>query len=212
MMLKFASIAMLTCAVAVLGAQQPVAHRPPAVPLAANDPYFSLWSMADKLTDVPVKHWSEAAQPMTGLARIDGRNYRWMGAEQRQPQALSSIPAMQQISLELTPLHTRYRFDAAGVELKVTFFTPSLPADLDVMSRPTTYLMWEAVSMDGAAHDVSLLLDVDPLIAVNENGEQVTWGRLRAGRSTVLRVGSRDQAYVHQSGDRIRIDWGHFNL
>jgi hypothetical protein len=42
---------------------QPVARRPPAIPLVANDPYFSLWSMADKLTDVPVKHWSEAAQP-----------------------------------------------------------------------------------------------------------------------------------------------------
>lgn len=212
MKLKFASIAMLMCVAAGLSAQQSPAHRPPAVPLVANDPYFSLWSMGDKLTDVPVKHWSEAAQPMTGLARIDRHNYRWMGVEQRQPQALSSVPAMQQISVELTALHTRYRFAAAGVELKVTFFTPSFPDDLDVMSRPATYLTWEAVSTDGAAHDVSLLLDVDPLIAVNQDGEQVTWGRLRAGDSTVLRLGSREQAYVHQSGDRIRIDWGYFNL
>jgi hypothetical protein len=203
---------MWICGAVVVQAQQPVVHRPPAVPLVANDPYFSLWSMADKLTDVPVKHWSEAVQPMTGLARIDGHNYRWMGVAQRQPQALSSIPAMQQTSVELTALHTRYRFAAGGIELKVTFFTPSFPDDLDVLSRPVTYLTWEAVSTDGAAHDVSLLLDVDPLIAVNDPGEQVTWGRLRTGDSTVLRVGSRDQAYVHQSGDRIRIDWGYFNL
>src|ERR1700744_3569855 len=90
MRLKFAGISILMCTVTGIQSQQTVAHRPPAVPLVANDPYFSLWSMADKLTDVPVKHWSEAVQPMTGLARIDGHNYRWMGVEQRQPQALSS--------------------------------------------------------------------------------------------------------------------------
>jgi hypothetical protein len=114
----FAAVSLAPC---FAPAQQAAAHRPPAAPLIANDPYFSVWSMADKLTDVPTKHWSEAAQPLTGLIRIDGRIFRWMGTQPRQRPNLPRIEAMQQDALEVTPLHTRYRLSAAGVELQVSF-------------------------------------------------------------------------------------------
>src|SRR5436305_13753877 len=117
MPLNLACVAVSVCLAARLVAQLPE-HRPPAVPLAANDPYFSLWSMGDKLNGVAVKHWSEAVQPMTGLARIDGRSYRWMGVDPRR----GENAAMEQTSVEVTPLHSRYRFVAGGVEIKVTFF------------------------------------------------------------------------------------------
>jgi hypothetical protein len=193
-------------------AQQIGAHRPPAAPLIANDPYFSVWSMSDKLTDTPTKHWSEAAQPLTGLIRIDGHPFRWMGTQPRQHPALPHLDAMQQDALEITPLHTRYHLSAMGVELQVSFFTPSFPLQLDVLSRPVTYLTWSARSTDNSAHQVELLLDVSPQIAVNGNAQQVTWGRSHAGALTVLNVGTQEQASLNQSGDRIRIDWGYFHL
>jgi hypothetical protein len=204
-------LALMGISVAMAGQQSP-AHRPPAVPLMVNDPYFSVWSMADKLTDAPVKHWTEVAQPTTGLIRIDGQTFRWMGAQPLQQPRLAPIPAMQQVSLDVTPLHTRYHFAAGGIDLKVTFFTASFPTDLDVLSRPVTYLSWSAVSTDGAPHQVQILLDVSAAIAVNELAQPVTWGSLHTDGLTVLRVGTKDQDALHQSGDRIRIDWGYFNL
>jgi hypothetical protein len=201
-----ARTAILACACIPAAAQQ-TPHRPPAVPLVTNDPFFSVWSMADHLTDAPTKHWSEAAQPMLGLARIDGQTYRWMGSIRR-----ATIPAMEQTALEVTPLHSIYTFRAAGVELHATFFTPLFPGDLDVLSRPVTYLAWSATATDGKPHHVDLLLDIDPQIAVNDGSQPVTWGRTRATNLTLLNLGSRDQALLHRSGDRVRIDWGYFHL
>lgn len=211
-MFRSLSTVLLVSSLASLALAQAPAHRPPAVPLAVNDPYFSIWSMSDKLTGSATKHWSEAPQPLTGLARIDGHAYRWMGEQPGRGLASGPVPEMQQTSLEVTPLHSRYRFTAGGIQLNVTFFTPLFPEDMDVMSRPVSYLTWSAVSTDGAPHKVDLLLDASPMVAVNDRAQQVTWGRARVGKMTLLRIGTRDQDYLHQSGDRIRIDWGYFNL
>jgi len=187
-------------AATLVSAQQ----RPPAVPLIAHNPYFSVWSMADKLTDQNTRHWTGHEQPIYGLARIDGKPWRFMGADPRE------IPAMEQTSLQVTPTHTIYQFQAAGVALTVTFFTPSLPKDLDVLSRPVTYLTVSATGQGN--HDLSVLIDVDPVIAVNTADQPVTWSRTRAQGLTVLNVGSRDQAILNRPGDDLRIDWGYFHL
>ncbi len=179
-------------------------QRPPAVPLIAHDPYFSVWSAADKLTDRDTSHWTGARQPIHGVARIDGKPYRFMGGNPRE------IPAMEQVSLSVTPTHTVYVFRAEGVDLTLTFFTPALPKDLDILSRPVTYLTLTASGQGD--HDVSAALDVDPVIAVNTPDQAVTWGRSRAGNLTVLSVGSRDQRVLNRPGDDLRIDWGYFRL
>jgi len=202
--LRFTSLLIL-CAPAISSSNaQTQPQRPPAIPLIAYDPYFSIWSAADHLTDRNTTHWTGRQQPIFGLLRIDGKPYRFMGADPRE------IPAMQQTSLRVTPLHTIYEFEAAGVKLTAEFFTPSLPKDLDILSRPVTYLTLTA-SAD-SPHDVSALLDVDPVIAVNTADQPVTWGRSRAAGLTVLNTGSQDQRVLNRSGDDLRIDWGYFHL
>jgi hypothetical protein len=80
------------------------------------------------------------------------------------------------------------------------------------MSRPVTYLSWSAHSTDGQQHQTDIMIDVDPLISVDQPGQQVIWSRTQASGLTVLSVGNRDQPTLHQSGDRVRIDWGYFHL
>ena len=181
-------------------------ERPPATPLITHDPYFSIWSNTDKLTDSPTRHWTGHPQPLAGLVRVDGKPFRIMGGEPR------DVPAMEQTSLKLTPLHTRYSFAGAGVEIDLAFFTPAFLDDMDLLSRPVTYLTWTAHSTDGAQHDVSVFLGASPEIAVSMTGQQVVFSRNHTASTSVLSVGTRDQAVLNRSGDDLRIDWGYFHI
>ena len=197
-----AHFAVLCLGICVTWSQQ----RPPSTPLITHDPYFSIWSASDKLTDSDTTHWTGAPQPIAGIAHIDGKAFRFMGGH---PDA---IPAMEQTGSSITPTHTRYQFRQSGITLELTFFTPAMMSDLDVLSRPVTYLTWSVQATDGAAHRVSVLLDVDPLIAVNDRSQQVVSFRNQTALLNVLSVGSRDQNILNRSGDNLRIDWGYFHL
>jgi Domain of unknown function (DUF4965)/Domain of unknown function (DUF1793)/Domain of unknown function (DUF5127)/Domain of unknown function (DUF4964) len=187
-------------------------ERPPAVPLVVHNPYFSVWSMADKLTDDTTRHWTGAQQAMTGLISIDGKIYRYMGRANVHQNDSEKVPVLDQRTVNIYATHTCYEFEGAGIRMKVCFFTPAFPQDVDLLSRPVTYVNWEITSADGGLHKVQLLLAIDPAIAVNTDSQKVTWGRSEARGLHVLSIGSRDQDVLGKSGDDLRIDWGYFHL
>ncbi|HEY9126271.1 MAG TPA: DUF5127 domain-containing protein, partial [Acidobacteriaceae bacterium] len=194
-------------ALGCLGAASAIAQdRVPATPLITHDPYFSIWSTTDDLTASDTTHWTGKEQPIAGLARIDGKAYRFMGKEP------GDVPAMRQTHHEITATHTRYAFEAGGVKLELAFFTPAIQSDLDLLSRPVTYLTWTASSTDSGSHQVAVLLDVDAVIAVNDRSQKVVSFRQETESLHVLSVGSQEQNVLNRSGDDLRIDWGYFHL
>jgi hypothetical protein len=186
---------------------QPLAPmRPPAVPLVTHDPYFSIWSMADRLNSDGTKHWTGKPNSLTAFARIDGKTYRIMGRE-RQP-----TPVLEQTLVEVLPTRTIYEFAGAGVKLGLTFFTPALPDDLDVLSRPLTYIEWNLASGDGGTHEVALYFDAASDLAVNTVDQPVLASRYQLDGQPLLRLGSREQPMLAKRGDDLRIDWGYLYL
>jgi hypothetical protein len=184
-----------------LGAQEPVTTRTPATPLVAHDPYFSVWSLADTTTEQSTRHWTGTDQQMTGWLRVDGKALRFMGRG-------GASDVMRQTSRALTPTRTTYDYEGGGVRLTATFFTPALPDDLDVLSRPVTYLSWTIRSADGHRHAVQLYFDASAQLAVDTDQQSVVWGTSRVGDMAVLRIGTNTQQVLQKVGDNLRIGWG----
>jgi hypothetical protein len=182
---------------------QAQAFRPPSVPLVACDPYFSIWSPADKLTDADTTHWTGKAQRLTSLIRIDGKAFRLMGKEP------AEVPALPQTQLDVLPTRTVYSFAGGGVRVTLTFLTAALPDDIDLLSRPVTYLTWECSATDGQKHSVETYFDAASELTVNTPDQRVVWSAEKMGGVNALKVGSVEQRILGKSGDDLRIDWGY---
>ena len=129
-----------------------------------------------------------------------------MGAEPK------DIPALAQTALDVWPTRTVYTFEGSGIRLRLTFTTPALPDDLMVLSRPVTYLTWEARATDGANHEVSVYFDSSTLPCVNTPAQKVVSSREQVDGLVTLRAGNQDQPILQKRGDDLRIDWGYLYI
>jgi hypothetical protein len=184
-------------------APAPPVLRAPAVPLVAHDPYFSIWSPADRLTDAATVHWTGRTHALTSVIRVDGEAFRLMGPT---PADTAALP---QRAVVVHPTRTVYTFGNKRVRVTLTFLTPSLPSDLDLLSRPVTYLTWEVVSADGAPHKVQIYVDCGAEIAVNTPDQPAQLDYPAVNGLWVARVGTPDQKVLVRRGDDVRIDWGY---
>lgn len=180
--------------------------RPPSVPLVACDPYFSIWSPGDKLTDANTTHWTGKPNRLTSLVRIDEKTFRLMGKDPE------NVPALSQKSVEVLPTRTIYVFEGQGVELTLTFMTAALPEDIDLLSRPLTYLTYACRATDGKEHKIQVYFDASSELSVNTDNQKVVWSAEKIKGLVALKMGSKDQRILAKSGDDIRIDWGYFYL
>jgi hypothetical protein len=204
--LRLIALLLLGLIPAANAADPPKSFRPPAVPLITHDPYFSIWSFNDQLHQDWPKHWTGATHALCGQIRIDGKPWRYMGAgpETSQP--------MTQTSLEVLPTRTIYQFESAGVRLTLTFLSPLLPNDLELVSRPISYITWSVQSIDDKPHTVQIYLDATGELAVNKIEQKVVWDRQLGTGIDLLRIGSEEQPVLAKKGDNLRIDWGYFYL
>lgn len=181
--------------------------RAPAVPLVAHDPYFSIWSRADHLADTFTSHWTGDRDTLTGLVRIDGEAYRVLGAEP------AGLPALPQTGTTVMPTRTICTFANEQVELTLTFVTPALPADLELMSTPITAVVWDVRSIDGREHTVSAMFSAGADITIDQDAEQaVVAENVEHAALPTVRAGSEMQPVLVRSGDQIQIDWGYLYL
>ncbi len=189
---------------AALPAEPPDRLRPPAYPLVTCDPYFSVWSTTDKLTDSWPRHWTGATMGMCGMVRVDGKAYRWCGM------APGDVPAAEQYNVFLNETNqTVYQFHAGPADLFVTF-TSDLGdcSNIEQASRTAATVTVLVMPSDGGSHDIQTYFDVSGEWVVHDPAQQVTWTRHRIAGLDALSIGSAAQPVLATPGDARRIDWG----
>lgn len=117
-----------------------------------------------------------------------------------------------QISAELRPTVTAYEFDCGPVRLSLDLMAPMLPDDLELLTRPVNYILYRWKSLDGRAHDVSILFEAGADWARNLPGQPMDASAVLADGLVFGKIGTVDQPVLEKWGDDLRIDWGWFYL
>ena len=175
------------------------AFRPPAVPLVQNDPFFSVWSAADRLTDVETTHWSGAKQPISIILTAEGRSWRLCGAEPK------GVPALSQVSTRVGATQTVCEFAEGGIRARLVFSTDKTTDDIDRFSRPVTYV---TLGVEGLG-DWSAELSITGAMATSDDTAEMTEERLTVAGLPAMRIGRREQTPFSEVEDKVRCNWGY---
>ena len=202
-MIKIKLIALFLFAQSISLFAQESSFRAPSYPLITHDPYFSIWSPDEVPTRSETMHWTQKPMPIRIMVRIDDKTYRLMG------KSPGYIPAALSTGAKLTPTQTTFSFLQDGVEIKLSFLSPILAEDLDLVSRPLSYVTWNFTSKDKKAHSAEIYFTISGLAAVDMKNQQVTWESRTLQKLQVLKMGSKEQPVLQKSGDDLRIDWGY---
>lgn len=177
--------------------------RAPAYPLITHDPYFSIWMPNETPTLSESVHWTQKPMPVRTIVRIDGKPYRLMG------KSPAFVPAAKSTTTDITPTQTTFFFEQDGIEVQLNFLSPILVEDIDLVSRPLSYVSWKFSSLDGVVHQVEVYFEISALASVNTKGQKVVRESYELSDLKVIKVGTEEQPVLGKSGDDIRIDWGY---
>ncbi|HEY4288431.1 MAG TPA: DUF4965 domain-containing protein [Puia sp.] len=191
----------------------------PAYPLITHSTYFSVWSFGEEANGTRTSHWTGKPQDLLGYLRVDGTMYRFLGRMAAdttvsfnilRPMSAETDTALaadqQWVSVNAT--QTKYQFGCGGVDLSLTFTSPLLLQDLNLLSRPVTYISFRLRSNDGSPHTAELFFNVAGDLASNTPGQPLKAQQGTAGPLSFLKTGTRQQPVLAKKGDDLRIDWG----
>ncbi len=142
-------------------------------------------------------------------ANTSGGSWLDVGLVDEVKETANDILLAKQKSVEVNATQTIYYFDCVGVNLKVTFTSPLLMNNLDLFSRPVSYISYQVKANDGGNHNVKVFFSASSTIAANTPSQEVTAQKYTVGGLSILKTGTKAQPVLQKKGDDLRIDWGY---
>jgi hypothetical protein len=121
----------------------------------------------------------------------------------------NEIQTAHQNSVVINATQTIYKFRCGNADLQLTFTSPLLMNDLNIFSRPVSYISYKVKSNDGKKHDVKVYFSASTDIALNKPSQEIITEKYAANHLSILKAGTVEQPVLKKKGDDLRIDWGY---
>ncbi len=94
-----------------------------------------------------------------------------------------------QTALTVWATQTVYTFTAGPVQVNLTFTSPQIASDYNLMSTPSTYVTVSVASQDANTHQVKWYFDVTSKLVLGENtAANITFARTSIGGTFFMRL------------------------
>ena len=168
-----------------------------AVPVIVADPFLSVWSKNGKLSAGVTSHVSGTNHPVEGYIEVDGKFYRFLGAESvdlKRKLAGSNGEMFEAVqkAVHVTATQTFVELEAGGVKAIVVFSSPQLVDDTRSLDAAVNYVSYKTESTDAAEHSVSVHLALASTL-VSTSTSNITYTADMTTGVTIGRMGNTTQ-------------------
>ena len=143
---------------------------------------------------------------------INPRGWSWLDAGLAKQKAVTGFQQAVQKKVEITATQTNYEFECGPVAVALNFLSPLLMDDLNLYSRPISFITFNVRSMDSKQHDVKLFFNASVDISRNNISEAVSQRVFKQDGIIFEKSGTVEQPVLKKKGDDLRIDWGYLYL
>tara|TARA_R110002050_G_scaffold261165_2_gene401126 strand:- start:1374 stop:3818 length:2445 start_codon:yes stop_codon:yes gene_type:complete len=119
------------------------------------------------------------------------------------------VKAAKQTNLNISATQTTYDFVCGDVDVNLTFTSPLLMDDLDLFSRPVSYVSVKTKPNDNKTHEVQVYFGASSSIASNSDTQTMVAEKSKTSKLSFLKAGTELQPVLEKAGDNLRIDWGY---
>ena len=176
----------------------------PAYPLFVNNPYFSIWSNSNSLNEEDTIFWNGLTKKTYGIVNVNGVSYSFLGK-------LDKCIELKQNKVSLGLFTTDYEFECDKFILNVSFISPTLLTDLDLMSRPVCYVSYKVLPKEEIRTlKVSIMLHQSH--CHNKMDDYIIGGCFPMKDYEAAFFGLNRQHPMSHTGDSFAADWGYTYL